>query len=64
MLRSPHDPGPREPDDVPGRLEGGAGETRAPAASADGGPAASERAVHEFVEELRRRHPGGDDASG
>jgi hypothetical protein len=52
-------PGPCDPDDRISRPDGDAGETGAVGDAAQGGSAALDRAVHEFVEELRRRRPEG-----
>jgi hypothetical protein len=57
-------PGPYDPDDPISRPDGDAGDTGAVGEPAQGGSAALDRAVHEFVEELRRRGPQGADGMG
>ena len=57
-------PGPHEPDDVLRRPDAEAGETGALGDAGAGGAAGLDRAVHEFVEELRRLRPEGTDGMG
>jgi hypothetical protein len=57
-------PGPYDPDDPISRPDGDAGETGAVGDAAQGDPVGLDHAVHEFVEELRRRRPEGAEGMG